>query len=330
MIITSAPLRLSFNGGGSDLPAFFTRNPGHVVSMPLNKRVYVTLNKSFSGNYRIAYSKIEVCNQIQDIQHPLVRACLTKIDWVGPGLEITSIADVPSSGTGLGSSSAFTVALLNGLLSLQGRRYRSIDLAKLACEIEVDVLGSPIGFQDQYVSSFGGLNYYEFSGDGTVKISRVFDSQKKEAEFVKVLRKHMCFFHVNLPRDANTILERQNKTITSNQKAFLLTKKLAELSKSTVACIKQGNISELGQLMLEGWKIKCSLNGDDNNPSIRKLLEWGHSSDILGAKLMGAGGGGFLAVIASPEKHRIIRKQLDYLQEFDAVVDIQGPRLGEF
>lgn len=329
MIISSAPLRFSLNGGGSDLPSYFQRFSGSVVSIPLDKRVYVTLHESFTGQYRIAYSKIEYCSNYGQIQHPIVAACLQYVDWKGPGMEITSIADVPSSGTGLGSSSAFTVALLAGLLKLQNRQVSLSELAEMACEVEIRILQSPIGYQDQYASALGGLNVFYFSGESGVKYDSVFDSKELENQFVNRLNSELMFFHIDQPRSANEILARQQKSLSDQSSAVENTHKMVQLAAESVMAIQQLNIPLLGKLLTEGWKMKSTLNGDDADPVLKSLLQWANDGPIYGAKLLGAGGGGFLAVLASSQHHDEVRLQLKEFKEYHANTEIRGPLVEE-
>ena len=329
MIISSAPLRFSLNGGGSDLPSYFHRFVGSVVSIPLDKRVYVTLHESFTGQYRIAYSKIEYCANISEIQHPIVAACLQYVDWAGPGLEITSIADVPSTGTGLGSSSAFTVALLAGLLRLQKREISALSLAEMACEVEIQILKSPIGYQDQYASALGGLNVFHFSGESGVQHSSVFDSKELELEFVHQLNSELMFFHIDQPRSANEILARQQQWLMDEISAVESTHKMVGLASESVEAIRLMDIPRLGSLLTDGWKLKSFLNGDKSDPLLGGLLKWASEGPIYGAKLLGAGGGGFLAVLASSQKHAEIREQLKCFKEYHANTEIRGPIVEE-
>ena len=329
MIISSAPLRFSLNGGGSDLPSYFQRFPGSVVSIPLDKRVYVTLHESFTGQYRIAYSKIEYCSDLNDIQHPIVAACLKYLEWQGPGLEITSIADVPSTGTGLGSSSAFTVALLAGILKLQKKRVSPHALAEMACEVEIQILQSPIGYQDQFASALGGLNVFHFSAKSGVQHESVFESQESAGEFVRRLNSELLFFHIDQPRSANDILARQQKSLRDQSDAIEITHKMVELAAQSVEAIQHMNIPLLGELLSEGWNLKSSLNGDHSDPLLKSLLNWVEEGPIYGAKLLGAGGGGFLAVLASVENHEMIRYQLKGFREYHANTEIRGPIVEE-
>jgi D-glycero-alpha-D-manno-heptose-7-phosphate kinase len=326
MLISSAPLRFSLNGGGSDLPSYLENADGLTVAMPLNKRVYITLHESFSGRYRIAYSRIEEAARIDEIQHPIVRACLEVLNWKGPGLEITSIADVPSSGTGLGSSSAFTVALLSGLLQMQGKNRTYLEIAKLACDVEIEILKSPIGFQDQYGCALGDINSYHFRKGGRVNAKPVFEDAELKESFVEKFNESLLFFHIDQPRSANTILDSQQTKLNNDQSANQATKKMVDLATETISSIQLLDIPRLGKLMTLGWAIKSSLNGDDSDPILTSLLQWTSTAPIFGAKLLGAGGGGFLAVLAEKSNHQLVIDSLSGRHKrFEVKVEIAGP-----
>lgn len=331
MLISSAPLRFSLNGGGSDLPSFLEHADGLAVSMPLNKRVYITLHESFSGDFRIAYSKIEVAQDIEGIQHPIVRASLELLDWKGPGLEITSIADVPSNGTGLGSSSAFTVALISGISQLQGRSLIPVEIAKLACEVEIEILKSPIGYQDQYGCALADLNAYSFFHGGKVEVVPIFENPAKKQEFIQNLNDSLLFFRIDQPRSANTILEAQQEKLKNDSSAIELTKKMVGLAQESISSIRTNDLERLGKLLTLGWGLKSTLNGDILDPTISNLYEWSLSSPIHGAKLLGAGGGGFLAVLADEKYHREV---IDHISQkhkmYDAKVEISGLKVQLF
>lgn len=311
MIIASAPLRFSLVGGGSDLPSFTKQYQGRVISSSINKRVYITLNLSFSGYYRISYSKLENVQSIDEIQHVLVRSCLEKVGWDGPGLEITSIADVPSDGTGLGSSSAFTVALLLGLHRLMGNNITKYELASQACEVEIDMARSPIGRQDQFASAFGGLNEFTFSNDEVVVKKLMGNLIKVEDRMIQTLNSHLLFFYFKAPRNANEILRKQGNLLESNNQSVESTIQLADLALSARDAILKGDLTSLGHHMTQGWTLKCQLNGDIDNPKILDILDFAKGPKVIGAKLMGAGGGGFLAIMAEPENHEYIRRRLE-------------------
>jgi len=316
VIVSSAPLRFSLVGGGSDLPSFTDHSIGRVVSASIDKRVYITLNHSFSNKYRIAYSKLEIVDSIESIDHILVKSCLKKVDWRGPALEITSIADVPSSGTGLGSSSAFTVALLFGLYAMQGKRVTRHEIAVQACEVEIGMAGSPIGRQDQFASAIGGLNEFTFHKD-VVDVNRISSRVIKRNEHIlRKLNNNLMFFHLEAPRNANRILETQSNLIMQDVISQSLTTQLADLATLAKKSLARGDLAELGSLMTLGWEIKSKLNGDFENHNLVKMIDFVKQPHIFGGKLLGAGASGFFAILVKPENHGYVNASIS--QDFRA------------
>lgn len=323
MLISSAPLRFSLTGGGSDLPKFLEHADGLVVSMPLNKRVYLTFHESFSGDFRISYSNIENVRNIADIQHPLVRASLELLEWKGFGLEITSIADVPSNGSGLGASSAFTVALISGISKLQGRSLMPIEIAKLACEVEIEILKSPIGYQDQYACALADLNAYHFFRGGNVEVTPIFENPSDKLKFVKKLNNSLLFFRINQPRSTNSILNFQQEKLKNDLSAIELTEKMVKLAGDSITSIRTNDLVQLGHLMTLGWELKSKLNGDNLDTVVTSLYEWSLNAPIYGAKLTGAGKGGFFAILADKKYHQEVIEQLSKShKKYDAKVEI--------
>ena len=203
MIITRTPLRISFTGGGTDLPAYYENGYGAVVSTAINKFVYITVNKRFDNTIRLSYSKTEIVNNVNELQHDIAKACLNMVGITG-GVEITSIADIPS-GTGLGSSSSFTVGLLNALYTYVGEHLSADELAKKACEIEIDILHHPIGKQDQYAAAVGGINYFSFERYGVVKREKI---NLSDAD-IQLMNQKLMMFYTGIRRSADNILEKQ-------------------------------------------------------------------------------------------------------------------------
>ena len=211
MIISRTPLRMSFVGGGSDLPSYYREYGGAVVSTAIDKYVYVTMNRKFDSGIRVAYSRVEEVNSVSEIEHQLVRAALNMAGVPG-GVEITTVADIPSRGTGLGSSSSFTVALLHALYAFLGRHSTRQELAEQACHIEIDVCGEPIGKQDQYAAAYGGFNLYEFNPNDTVTVSPVIC----KPETIAGIRKQMLVLYTGITRGASTILKQQSSELATN------------------------------------------------------------------------------------------------------------------
>lgn len=320
MIISKVPLRITFNGGGSDLPKFFAEEEGLCITATINKYIYVTVHYSFDAKYRIAYSEVEHVDEIDQIKHPLVRNTLKRMNWTGPGLEITSVADVPASGTGLGSSSAFTVALIGAIGALQGKNLSDFECGKLATEIEILLTGDPIGWQDQFAVSNGGLIKQNFLRD-EASIGNVFADQDRESLFFSELNRRSLFFHIDKNRKALEILTHQNTLLEGNSEGRELTTGLVSLAKASIDAIHNFDFYMLGKLLLEGWKSKIKMNGDAENHALRDLLDKVEKSPAFGGKLMGAGGGGFLFLIAEESDHTKIAEILrDYkMYDFEIV-----------
>ena len=329
MIVSSAPLRISFNGGGSDLDSFTNRSVGRVVSASLDKNVYVAINPSFGDSYRITYSRSEIVSSISEIQHPLVRNVLLEMNWEGPPLEITSMADVPSLGTGLGSSSAFTVALIRGIAHLQGKHYSAETTAITACKVEIDYSKEVVGRQDQFASSFGGFNFFQFQANGNVKTRSLLNEDSVSIpSLISVLNSHMLTFHLNRPRQTSQILAAQQNTILVSDEAYAATKQLACLAEDTFKAILNSDVELIGKLMYEGWKIKSLLNGDMKDPLIIEIMTRLDSTSAYGGKLLGAGGGGFLVIFANPSSHNEIKETFGSLMPlYEMSISIQEPKL---
>lgn len=317
MFIGKAPLRVSFNGGGSDLPAHYTKFGGAALTATIDRFVYVTVNPSFSKAYRIAYSKIEYPEDINYIQHPLIKNSL-KVLGVEHPLEITTLADVPSNGSGLGSSSSFTVALLNALSLMQGVHLSSYEVAKMACKIEIEMTQAPIGVQDQYAASFGGLNFFSFQKSGNVTREPVAKTINEQEEIISFLNLHALFFHIDYPRDANLILRRQNDKLKNESKNHEKTSELKDLAMATKLDLIDHKIESFGRKITQGWMIKCELNGDSKDSKIMSLVSRVKANDeIFGAKLLGAGGGGFLMVFCHPERRENVIKLFSEYRKVD-------------
>ena len=286
MLISRTPVRASFCGGGTDLAAFYQNHPdgGAVTSLAMARYLYVTVNPRFDNSIRISYSSMEFVNNIDEIQHELVREAM-KSTGVTDGIEITTIADIPSRGTGLGSSSAVTIGLLNALSSLAGNPMSSEELAKEACRIEIDVLGQPIGKQDQYAAAIGGANTIGFLPDGSVSIDPLVLSdntkQRIENEFSLV--------YTGLTRSANSVLSKQ-KELTADRMEELSSLRLQAFQ--VRSALEGGRLEEVGRLLEESWQIKRNLVDGITGELLDNLHDQLINAGATGAKLLGAGGGG--------------------------------------
>ncbi len=319
MLISRTPVRASFCGGGSDLAAFYENHPdgGAVTSLAMARYLYITVNPRFDNAIRISYSSMEFVENINQIQHELVREAM-KSTGVTSGIEITTIADIPSRGTGLGSSSAVTIGLLNALSSLAGNPMSSEELAKEACRIEIDILGQPIGKQDQYAAAIGGVNTIGFLPDGSVSIDPLTLSdntkQRIEDEFLLV--------YTGLTRSANTVLSKQKK-MTSERMDELSTLRLQAFQ--VRSALEEGHLSEVGQLLEESWQIKRTLVDGITGELLDNLHDQLIDAGGTGAKLLGAGGGGFFLVHGDPDMKQRLEKSLDPKHKIvPLIIDYQG------
>ena len=322
MIISKTPLRLSFFGGGSDLPAYYNNNRAAVLSTSIDKYVYVTLNKKFDNDIRVSYSKTEEVKNVSDIQHQLVRAALNYTQTQG-GVEITTVADIPSRGTGLGSSSSFTVALLHALYAFKRQYVTQQTLAEQACEIEIDICHEPIGKQDQYAAAFGGLKFYEFNNNGTVTISPVICS----SEIIYNLQEHILVLYTGITRSASAILSEQKNVLSENQIKIKTMARMVEIAYQMKKELENNNTSSFGEALDEAWMLKRSLTNEISNELIDSWYSTARKNGALGGKILGAGAGGFLAFYAHPDKHAAIRHSLPQLRHVPVGFDNQGSQI---
>ena len=321
MIITRTPFRISFAGGGSDLPAYYTRESGAVLSAAISKYMYLTvMRKGFGNSYRVSYSKTEICDRLSDLEHPIVKECLSATSFTEGGLEIVSIADLPAE-SGMGSSSSFTVGLLGALHALQGRFVSQEYLARQACEIEIERLGEPIGKQDQYIAAYGGLQYLRFLTDGTVLVDPVICTPGTKRE----LQRRLMLFYVGGTRSARTVLAKQ----TANNEANLPgLRRLCSLADQMRDVITGGrDLNAFGYLLNEAWQVKKSLEKTISNPHIDEIYDRAIQAGALGGKLLGAGSGGFILLYCEPHYQDRLRRALDDVREVPFGFDSQGSKV---
>lgn len=286
MIITKTPLRISFTGGGTDIKDFYGRHGGAVVSTGINKYIYISVNPKFDNKLRVSYSKTETVDEVSELRHDLVRECLHMVGIRG-GVEITSTADIPA-GTGLGSSSAYTVGVLNALYTYIGERLSAEELASRACEIEIDILKHPIGKQDQYAAAYGGINYFQFAKDGTVYRKRIF----LEDTDIRLMKQKLMLFYTGITRSADEVLAEQKKNIDKNVETLAAMKDQAQIMRQKLENESFGGW--FGELLHEGWRLKKDVNGMVSDGKIDKFYQEALEAGAIGGKLLGAGGGGFL------------------------------------
>lgn len=317
MIITRAPFRVSFCGGGSDLPSFYEKYGGCVLSTSIRKYMYLTIHDYFyHDQIRLKYSQTETVSDYVEIQHKYFKQCLK--DFGIMGVEISSVADIPS-GTGLGSSSSFTVALLHLLHTYKGEFVSKYKLAKQACEVEIEKLGEPIGKQDQFASSFGGLNFFEFQPSGYVNVEPII----MKTESYNRLQDNILMFYLGGVHSASAILKEQSKNVQSVDKAKIQ-QKMCELTRTLKDELQTNNIDAMGELLHANWMLKKSLASGISTPLIDETYDKAMKAGALGGKLLGAGGAGFMIFYVKPEKQSSVRKALNYLREMPFEMDNSG------
>ena len=302
MIISQTPYRVSFAGGGTDLPAFYRREGGAVLSTTIDQHMYVSIHQRFENNIRISYSKTELADSIDQVNHDLVREAMRVVEVDEP-LEITTIGDVPA-GTGMGSSSSLTAGLLNALYAHKGQVVGRDRLAELACRIEIDVLEKPIGRQDQYAAVFGGLNYIRFNPDDTVDVEPV----PCQSETLEELERRTLLLYTGQTRSADEILRRQSSGTVDRLPILRQMRDLADRMRRALA--GTGDLDAFADLLHDGWELKRSLGFGISSGHVDDWYETARRNGAVGGKLLGAGGGGFLLLMAPPWRHRSIREAL--------------------
>ena len=309
MIISRTPLRMSFVGGGSDMVDYYRDHPGVVVSTAINKYIYVTVNKKFDNGIRVAYSKTEEVESVGQLDHKLVRAALNHLKIEG-GVEITTVADIPSRGTGLGSSSTFTVALLHGLQAFQGKNATATALARDACHIEIDVCGEPIGKQDQYAAAFGGFNTIEFLPDETVKVTPIIAKPRT----FEVLENNLLMLYTGITRSASELLQKQGQGIRTDRDKRDALGKMVGLCTDFQLALQNDQPDQIGPILHENWRLKKSLATGVSTSVIDDWYETGLKAGATGGKILGAGAGGFLLFYAPKDHHERICHALSQLR----------------
>lgn len=316
MIITRTPFRVSFAGGGSDIASFYEKHGGCVLSTTINKYMYINVHPSFDKEKTILkYSKTEIVNDLNKIEHNYFREILKELDL--RGIEVASTADVPA-GTGLGSSSSFAVGVLHALYSYKSKFVSRERLAKEACKLEIDILKNPIGKQDQYAAAYGGLNFYEFRKDGSVIIEPVIMQNDAKEH----LEKNLMMFYTGQLHSASKILEEQSRNIASGEKVNKQIK-MCTLARELRDELHKNNINSVGEILNEGWLLKKTLASGITNPLIDEKYEVAIRNGAIGGKLLGAGGGGFLLFYV-PEKYQNHVRESIGLPQMKIKFDYQG------
>jgi D-glycero-alpha-D-manno-heptose-7-phosphate kinase len=319
VLITRTPLRISLGGGGTDLPSYYTRRDGFVLSAAITKYVYIGINRTFTDDYFLKYSALERVKQPNEIRHPIIRSALA-LHPVGPSLEIVSLADIPA-GTGLGSSGTFTVGLLRALYAFKREQVTPGDLAEEAARIEIEMLGEPVGKQDQYIAAFGGITCFEFARDDGVQVAPLSVSTATLHD----LEEHLLMFFTGYSREASDLLaDQQRRTETEDKTMLAVLDNVKELGLEVRDALRAGDTADFGRLMHEHWVRKRERSKGMSNPDVDRWYEVATSSGALGGKLVGAGGGGFLLFYAADPKALRAAMEKEGLAEVRFGFDFDG------
>ncbi len=320
MIITRTPFRISFAGGGTDLPSFYrTHGGGAVTSAAIDRYIHVLVNEKFDRSIRVAYSRTENVDRLEDLQHELVREAL-RLTGVDRSVEIHTIADIPGEGTGIGSSSSLTVGLLNALYAHRGLVVDPGRLAEEAARIEIDVLGGSLGKQDHYAAAFGGVNYLEFRPDDTVRVDPIPLSAPERAE----LASHLSLFYTGVSRRGEPILKEQGARTQENLAAL---ERMRALAGETRDALVARDWPRVGRLLDEGWALKRGLSPGISNDRIEAAYARARAAGAIGGKVTGAGGGGFVLVFHPPERSAQVAQALAPMERLPVQISPEGSRI---
>lgn len=323
MIITRSPLRISLGGGGTDLPSYYRQHGGMVISAAIDKYVYVTVMRPFVPGIYLKYSKLEHVYKVDEVQHPIIREALRILDFKTPQVEITTLADIPA-GTGLGSSGSFTTALLKALYTHRRRLIHPNELARLACDIEIERLKEPVGKQDQYIAAYGGITRFFFHPNGTVEAEPLQISTDTFCD----LEDNLMLFFTGFSRNAGDVLRDQDmRTQSSDSEMIQNLHYVKEIGVKCGQALINGNTAMFGELMHEHWENKKRRSKEISNDQINEWYEYGRANGAIGGKLVGAGGGGFLMFYA--EDRRRLRQAMGRagLEEVRFKFDFEGTKI---
>jgi D-glycero-alpha-D-manno-heptose-7-phosphate kinase len=319
VIISQTPLRISLAGGGTDLKSFYYTEEGMVISTAIDKYVYVIVKERFDERIYINYSQKEIVDTVTEIKHDLVREAMKKTG-VTKGVEITTLADIPSEGSGLGSSSSITTGLLNAFYNFSGIQVTAEQLAREACDIEINLCKKPIGKQDQYISAYGGFNTLTFHTDDTVSVSKI-NIMSNE---LRRLGSNLLLFYTNKTRNANVILEKQKKNTEEKRNVL---RAMKDLVPEVTEIIKRGDFDDVGRILHENWISKKTLAGTISNDDIDTMYHDAMNAGALGGKICGAGGGGFLLLYVPRDRQDAVRESLSKYRELPFMLDPLGSRI---
>lgn len=319
MIIIQTPLRVSLFGGGTDFPSYFREHGGCVLTSAIDKYIFVTIKRRFDAKLRIGYTKTEMVDTVDEIKHELIREALRKTG-ITRGVEITTMGDIPDQGSGLGSSSTVTVGALHAMYTYNRQLVLIERLAEEACEIEREILGKPIGIQDQYIAAYGGLRFMEFNGNGRVDSERLNVSEKT----LRILSDNLLLFFTGITRKADNILVEQKQNIKDRLSILGEMKEIAYAARSE---LENGNVDAVGGLLHESWMLKKKLASRISNPALDGMYETAREAGALGGKISGAGGGGFLLLYCPNGSQEKVRDALQDFQEYRFVLGQDGSKV---
>lgn len=319
MIIVQTPLRVSLFGGGTDFRSFFAEEGGCALSFSIDKYIFVLIKQRFDRMLRIGYTRTEMVDTVGEIQHELIREALRKTG-IEHSVEVTTTGDIPSAGSGLGSSSTVTVGALNAMHTYLGNTASAEQLAREACEIEIDTLGKPIGIQDQYIAAYGGMRFFEFLPDGTVRAERL----ELDRKLQRRLNDNLLLFFTGVTRQADKILGEQQRNI-ADRRAIL--REMKQMAYTVRDALLAGNLDTIGEMLHQSWLLKKQLASQISNPTLEAMYEAARRAGALGGKIAGAGGGGFLLVYCPPGHQEDVRAALDHLQELPIQLEPDGSKV---
>ena len=319
MIIVQTPLRISFFGGGTDFPSYFMEEGGCVLSSAIDKYIFVTVKERFDRKLRIGYTQTEMVDNIDQIQHELIRESL-RLTGISESIEVTTMGDIPSEGSGLGSSSTVTVGALHALYAYSGQMVSAEKLAREACSIEIDKLKKPIGIQDQYIAAYGDLRYFEFLPSGEVRVETVaIDTESRRA-----LNDRFLLFFTGVSRRADGILKEQKANIKESRTILREIKQMVQEARKSLT---SRDFDSFGKLLHESWVLKKKLAGQISNGAIDDMYAVARRAGATGGKITGAGGGGFLLLYVPYEHQSTVRNALCELQELPFRLESDGTKV---
>lgn len=319
MIIVQTPLRVSFFGGGTDFPSYYLQEGGCVLTTAIDKYIFVTIKERFDRKLRVGYTKTEMVDSLDEIHHELIRESLRQAG-ISTGVEITTMGDIPSEGSGLGSSATVTVGALHAMYSLLGELVPAERLAREACHIEVDLLGKPSGMQDQYIAAYGGFRFIEFKSSGNVEIERISLSPESR----KKLNENTMLFYTGVTRQSDTVLTEQKQNINNKLTILKEMKHIAYIARDQVL---SGNVDAIGELLHESWVLKRQLASLISNSMVDEMYCLARKAGAIGGKISGAGGGGFLLLYCPYEYQDAVRASLSGLQELPFKLEPDGSKV---